>query len=91
MDRPLITTILARALQQGFQLAPRCTLDGYPIVYRTETRGAYEVLKEIYVITEDSRTWFQAPGQPPDSALPAGSTSTVLQDVLDYFASRNAK
>jgi hypothetical protein len=92
MDRPLIVEILARALACGFKLAPRCTLDGYPIIYRSEERVGYEVLKEVYVITEESKNWFTEPGCQPSNGLPAGfQPSCLLTDMLDYYASRNAK
>jgi len=92
MNKPLILEILIQAIDRGYKLAPRCTLDGYPIVYRTEKGHAGEVLKEIYVLTEESASWFaQSEGQ-PTTGLPTGfPASAQLNEVLDYYANRNAK
>jgi hypothetical protein len=92
MDKPLILEILIRALERGYKLAPRCTRDGYPIVYRTEKGEAGELLKEIYVLTEESAGWFASPEGQPAAGLPTGfPASAQLNEVLDYLATRNAK
>jgi hypothetical protein len=93
MDQSQFDEIVADARRHGFQVAAQTTLDGHPIVYKSEEVPNEEpIVREIYAVTEGFSPRSPTPDFEWVRSLEGNyHVPLLLREALRYFSSHSAQ